>query len=111
VPDLERGADYVALAGEQIVGAVTKNPQEKDLYNQQIAVDPARQGTGVGSWLLAQIDELARSRGLGGLSLETAEMAEANIRLYRRHGFEIVGRGPPDHGLDPHTRVHMVKSF
>ena len=41
----------------------------------------------------------------------TAEMAEANIRLYRRHGFEIVGRGPPDHGLDPHTRVYMVKSF
>jgi ribosomal protein S18 acetylase RimI-like enzyme len=38
-------------------------------------------------------------------------MAEANIRLYRRHGFEIVGRGPPDHGLDPHTRVHMMKSF
>ena len=38
-------------------------------------------------------------------------MAEGNIRLYRRHGFEIVGRGPPAHGLDPHTRVHMVKAF
>ena len=109
--ELERGDVYVALDGERIVGAVRTNPQEKDLYIQQIAVDPARQGTGIGSWLLARIDEVARSRGLGGLSLETAEMAEANIRLYRRHGFEIVGRGPPDHGLDPHTRVHMVKSF
>jgi hypothetical protein len=38
-------------------------------------------------------------------------MAEGNIRLYRRHGFEIVGRGPPAHGRDPHVRVHMVKSF
>jgi hypothetical protein len=38
-------------------------------------------------------------------------MAVANIRLYQRHGFEIVSRGPPDHGLDPHTRVYMVKSF
>ena len=111
VAELARGDVYVALDGERIVGAVRTKPQEKDLYIQQIAVDPARQGTGVGSWLLQRIDEVARVRGLGGLSLETAEMAVANIRLYRRHGFEIVSRGPPDHGLDPHTRVHMVKTF
>jgi hypothetical protein len=45
------------------------------------------------------------------LSLETAEMAEGNIRLYRRHGFEIVGRGLPSHGQDAHMRVHMAKVF
>src|SRR5262249_26445155 len=109
--ELERGDVYVALDGEHIVGAVRTKPQENALSIRPIAADPSRQGTGAGTWLLARIDEVARSRGLGGLSLETAEMAEANIRLYRRHGFEIVGRGPPDHGLDPHTRVHMVKSF
>jgi ribosomal protein S18 acetylase RimI-like enzyme len=109
--ELARGDAYVALEGERIVGVVRTKPRERDLYIHQIAVDPARQGTGVGSWLLQRIDEVARARGLGGLSLETAEMAVANIRLYRRHGFEIVSRGPPDHGLDPHIRVHMVKSF
>jgi ribosomal protein S18 acetylase RimI-like enzyme len=111
VAELERGDVYVALDGERVVGAVRTKPQEKDLCIHQIAVDPARQGTGVGSWLLQRIDEVARARGLGGLSLETAEMAVANIRLYQRHGFEIVSRGPPDHGLDPHARVYMVKSF
>ncbi|WIM12555.1 MAG: hypothetical protein OJF58_003517 [Enhydrobacter sp.] len=109
--ELARGDAYVALDGERIVGVVRTKPRGKDLYIHQIAVDPAIQGTGVGSWLLQRIDDVARARGLGGLSLETAEMAEANIRLYRRHGFEIVGRGPPDHGLDPHIRVHMVKSL
>ncbi|MBY0321698.1 MAG: GNAT family N-acetyltransferase [Reyranella sp.] len=109
--ELGRGDVYVAVDGERIVGAVRTKPLENALYISQIAVDPSRQGTGVGSWLLARIDEVGRSRGLSGLSLETAEMAEANIRLYRRHGFEIVGRGLPDHGLDPHIRVHMVKSF
>lgn len=109
--ELERGDVYVALDGERIIGAVRTKPQEKDLYIHQIAVDPQQQGTGVGSWLLQRIDEVARARGLGGLSLETAEMAVANIRLYQRHGFEIVSRGPPDHGLDPHTRVCMAKSF
>lgn len=107
--ELGRGDVYIALAGERIVGGVRTRRQENDLYIHQIAVDPVRQGTGVGSWLLQRIDEVARARDLGRLSLETAEMAVANIRLYRRHGFEIVGRGPPDHGLDPHMRVHMVK--
>jgi ribosomal protein S18 acetylase RimI-like enzyme len=109
--EVERGDVYVALDGERIVGAVRTKPQAKDLYIHQIAVDPARQGTGVGSWLLQRIDEMARARGLSGLSLDTAEMAVANIRLNKRHGFEIVRRGPPDHGLDPHARVYMVKSF
>lgn len=103
--ELARGDVYIALDGERIVGAVRTKPRDKDLFIHQIAVDPARQGAGVGSWLLQRIDDVARARGLGGLSLETAEMAVANIRLYRRHGFEIVSRGPPDHGLDPHIRV------
>ncbi len=111
VAELERGDVYVALDGERIVGAVRTEPQAKDLYLDQIAVDPPRQGTGVGSWLLQRIDEVARARSFGGLSLMTAEMALANIRLYQRHGFEIVSRGPPDHGLDSHTRVFMVKLF
>ncbi len=109
--ELERGDVYVALDGERVVGAVRTKPQAKDLYIHTIAVDPPHQGTGVGSWLLQRIDEVARARGLGSLSLLTAEMAAANIRLYRRHGFEIVSRGPPDHGLDPHVRVYMVRSL
>jgi len=51
--ELERGDVYVALDGERIVGAVRTKPQEKDLYIDQIAVDPPQQGTGVGSWLCA----------------------------------------------------------
>lgn len=109
VGELERGEVYVGLDSERIIGAVRTKPQEKDLCIQQIAVDPTRQGTGVGSWLLKRIEEMARARSLGSLSLETAEMAVANIRLYQRHGFEIVSRGPPEHGLDLHTRVYMAK--
>ncbi len=111
VAEIERGDVHVAVEGGRIVGAARTKPQANDLYIDQIAVDPAQQGTGVGSWMLQRIDELARAQGLGGLSLITAEMAVANIRLYERHGFEIVRRGPADHGLDPHPRVFMVKTF
>jgi ribosomal protein S18 acetylase RimI-like enzyme len=109
--ELKRGDVYVALDGERIVGAVRTKPQEKDFYIHQIAVDPARQGTGVGSWLLRRIDEVARARGDDVMTLETAEMMDHLVRLYRGFGFEIVRRGPPDHGLDAHPRVFMAKKL
>ena len=43
------------------------------------------------------------------MTLETAEMMEHLVRLYRRHGFEIVRRGPPSHGKDSHMRVFMAR--
>ena len=109
--ELERGDIHVGLDADRIVGVVRTERQEDDLYIDQIAVDPSRQGGGVGSWLLLRIEEVARSSGAHGMSLNTAEMMEHLVRLYRRHGFEIVRRGPPDHGLDPHARVYMAKSF
>ena len=36
-------------------------------------------------------------------------MMDHLVRLYRRNGFEIVGRGLPSHGKDAHMRVHMAK--
>lgn len=42
--ELARGDVHVASEGERIVGAVRTTPQDRDLYIQQIAVDPARQG-------------------------------------------------------------------
>ena len=42
-------------------------------------------------------DQFMRERD----EVPTRDDASANIRLYQRHGFEIVSRGSwPDHGLD-----------
>jgi len=108
---IERGDVYLALDGSEVVGVAATERRDSGIYIDRLGVDPARQGSGLGSFLLVRIEEIARANGLKGLALETAEMAEGNIRLYRRHGFEIVSRGPPAHGKDPHIRVHMVKSF
>lgn len=107
--ELERGDIHVALDGDQIVGVVRTELRTDDLYLDQIGVDPARQRAGLGVWMLVKIEEVARSRGIHSLSLHTAEMMVHLVQLYRRHGFEIVHRGPPDHGLDNHVRVCMVK--
>jgi len=100
---------YVANEAGRIVGVAATERRDTGLYLDRLAVDPAKQGTGLGSWLLLRLEEVARSRGDRAMSLQTAEMMEHLLRLYGRHGFEIVSRGPPDHGKDPHTRVTMVK--
>jgi GNAT superfamily N-acetyltransferase len=107
--ELERGDVYVAVDTDKIVGIARTERKENGLYIYELAVAPSRQGTGIGSWLLQRIEEVARSIGAHSLSLETPEMMEHLVRLYLRHGFEIVERAPPDHGLDAHIRVHMVK--
>ena len=106
---VERGDVYVALEAGQVLGVAVTERRDEDLYIDRLGVDPSRQGSGLGGWLLVRLEELARSSGLTAMSLETAEMMEHLIRLYRRHGFEIVGRGLPSHGKDSHIRVHMAK--
>jgi GNAT superfamily N-acetyltransferase len=106
---IERGDVFVADEGGRIVGVAATERRDDSLYLDRLAVDPAKQGSGLGSFLLVRLEEVARARGDRTMSLQTAEMMEHLLRLYGRHGFEIASRGPPDHGKDPHTRVHMVK--
>jgi len=108
---IDRGDVYLALDGAEVVGVAATERREDGIYIDRLGVAPARQGSGLGSWLLVRIEEVARSLGARGMTLETAEMAEGNIRLYRRHGFEIVRRGLPSHGMDAHMRVFMAKVF
>lgn len=65
------------------------------------------QGEGIGSWLIKQIEAVAREKRLKSLSLETAEIISDLLRLYTRHGFKEVQRDLPEHGDDEYLRVHM----
>ena len=106
---IERGDVFVADEGGKVVGVAATERRDSGLYLDRLAVDPAKQGTGLGSFLLLRLAEVARARGDRAMSLTTAEMMDHLIRLYSRHGFKIVYSGPPDHGRDPHPRVYMVK--
>ena len=56
-----------------------------------LAVEPAWQGRGVGSRLLAQLcDQLDQHRSLGYLETDRPE----NVQLYRRFGFETLATEP-----------------
>ena len=108
---IQNGDVYVAIEQAQIVGVVTTKQDNGVFIIDQLGIAPARQGEGIGSWLLFQIEKTARNHQAKLMKLQTAEMMENLRRLYRRHGFIEVSKAPPAHGEDKHLRVHMEKQI
>jgi ribosomal protein S18 acetylase RimI-like enzyme len=62
-------------------------PAEPHWYLDHIAVDPARQGSGLGGALVAHGLALAEAAGMPAF-LNTARVG--NVRFYERRGFEVI---------------------
>lgn len=59
----------------------------RPLYIEELAVHPGYQGRGVGSFIMDQLQHLARVRGCTHLVLEVAENNESALSWYRRRNF------------------------
>ncbi len=103
------GDVFVALEQTQVVGVVTTSCRGDEFFIDQLGVDPEHQGRGIGSWLLNQIEQIARQNKMKKLTLQTAEIMPDILRLYDRHGFKKTHEALPDHGEDNYLRVHMTK--
>jgi ribosomal protein S18 acetylase RimI-like enzyme len=75
------------------------------LLLDNVAVDPARHGTGLGRRMIGFAEQEARRRGYAELRLFTNERMENNIRLYERLGFVKTHRAT----VAGHRRVFMTK--
>jgi ribosomal protein S18 acetylase RimI-like enzyme len=64
----------------------SRMPHEPHWLLDQLAVEPAAQGRGIGGALIRHAIAMAEADGLP-LVLETGR--EANLALYRKHGFEV----------------------
>lgn len=64
--------------------------QEGDITN--IAVAKEVQGQGIGTKLLKELLEVAKKHGIETINLEVRVSNESAISLYKKHGFEIIGR-------------------
>jgi GNAT superfamily N-acetyltransferase len=98
---LSQGETFVAVDGNMIVGIVTladanhtrgtaflDRPDVADFG--QLAVRPPYQGCGIGSQLIAMVEERARAKGLTELALNTSEHASHLIAMYTKKGFRFV---------------------
>ncbi len=65
-----------------------------------LTLSPARQGRGLGSWMMQQFMAQVREAGFTKILLEVRPSNHAAIGLYRKFGFEEIGRR---HGYYPNS--------
>ena len=83
---------FVAEDGSGIAGLIVLALDGDHLEVENVAVDPRRQGEGIGRALLAFAEEEARFRGVGELRLFTHVVMLRNQRIYTRLGYTEVER-------------------
>jgi ribosomal protein S18 acetylase RimI-like enzyme len=108
--------DYAARVLESVVwvleegaiaGIIVLLPATNHLLLDNVAVSPARQGSGFGRRLLAFAEAEALRRGYCEIRLYTHQTMVENQRLYASIGYEETGRGT-EAGYD---RVFMSKQL
>ena len=80
--------------GVGIVGVLELIPRPDQLWIENVAVAPDRQGLGLGRRLLDHAEHEARARGLQSIGLLTNERYARNIALYERDGYVEAHREP-----------------
>ncbi|WP_137934100.1 GNAT family N-acetyltransferase [Mesorhizobium comanense] len=102
------GSDVVFLAWDDHVpigrAMISRNWNNYALVDD-IAVDTAYRGSGVGRLLMDACVAWGRNEGLAGIMLETQNNNIAACRFYERYGFELGGVDRLLYrGLDPQSR-------
>lgn len=112
LPELLSGKEiWIAQLNGAQIGCVVLS-EEKDVTDISfLAVLPAHQGKGIGSWMLEEIERVLSARKVKRLTLHTAAIMEGNLRLYERFGFVETHRKVPEDRLDTIPRVYMDKKL
>ena len=84
---LSRGIVSVLEEDGVVVGLIVLAEDGDRLVIENVAVDPDRQGEGLGGRLLAFAEETARAAGIETVALYTHEKMSENIALYKRLGY------------------------
>ncbi|GHE02209.1 GNAT family N-acetyltransferase [Streptomyces alanosinicus] len=93
---------FVARLGEEVVGSVRGKVTEGGAAAiGKLCVHPRLQGHGIGARLLRAAEAaLVQERGATKFRLLTGHRSEGNLRLYRRVGYEAVGRSKGTDGVE-----------
>jgi ribosomal protein S18 acetylase RimI-like enzyme len=103
--EIASGRVYVLREGDALHGMIVLIAAPDHLFIENVAVDPAAQGRGLGRRLLDFAESEARRLGLPELRLYTNELMTENIGLYGHLGYVEV-----DRRLDEgYRRVFMIK--
>jgi ribosomal protein S18 acetylase RimI-like enzyme len=87
------GVVWVIAEGSAVAGIIVLLPRPEYLLLDNIAVAPARQGSGLGRQLLAFAEAEAMRRDYREIRLYTHQTMTENQRFYATIGYKEIGRG------------------
>jgi ribosomal protein S18 acetylase RimI-like enzyme len=89
---IARGVVWVIGDPAAIRGVVVCFPAPDHFFLENVAVDPAYQGTGLGRTLMHFVEAQARAGGYNEIRLYTHERMTENIPYYERLGYREIER-------------------
>jgi len=100
-------AGELCLAEEDgaLVGLLVLVDRPDHLLLANIAVDPARQGAGLGRKLMERVEAVARERRRPEIRLYTHRLMTENIAIYEHLGYSVTSR----HDEEGFGRVFLAK--
>lgn len=96
---------WVLEEADALVAVLELIPAADHMLIENVAVEPARQGRGIGRRLMAFAEAEARRHGLSEMRLYTNDHFTENLALYARLGYRETHREP----LKGTALVHMAK--
>lgn len=103
---VRNGQVAVALLEELPVGLIVTDLASDHLFVENVAVDPAHHGRGVGGALLQHAEDMAERAGVPEVRLYTNAAMVENLAMYPKRGYEERGRRTED-GFD---RVYFARA-
>lgn len=83
---------FVGYIYEEVLGCIFAlckiSGSKKEIYINEMAVLPERQGHGIGKQLLNAVKDYSKDNGLAGIVLYTSEYAPA-AKFYEKNGFKL----------------------
>jgi len=99
----------MCFEGGAFTGCVYAEVREERGYFGLLAVDPARQRSGIGTVLIAAAEEHCRAAACRWMDLTFVNVRQELPGYYRRHGYAENGTLPFPADQTPKMPVHLVR--
>jgi predicted N-acetyltransferase YhbS len=108
---LRKGDFLLAESNEKVYGCVYVELRGTRSYLGLLSVDPASQGSGLGSLLMQEAEQFCRERGSRFMDILIVHLREELPSFYRKRGYIEDGTSPFPADVETRVPVHFINMW